>query len=418
MSRLPELVRRPTGAVEAVYDYVSLRKSICDCTLRECTDAFRDRLRAVVSTGSLARDEASFLRQDNSCVVCGDAEFMVVFKKNAALPATASLGEIRRRIERNLSQRNIQCKIDLSAVHPGYFEHLPAHIFTYELKHCGRVIAGDERILQTIPDYSTAELSLEDAWRLLCNRLVEMLECVAELSGEDKPPSATLRYKIVKLYLDMGASYLVFEKAFVPTYRNRREALLRLAGKKPATGAYPFDLDSFAEIVADCTAHKLLPGVANELSMDLSWRAAVQSAHALWRWELAQLIDARAELADSDLFDQWISLQPFRKRVRGWLYILRACGWGQSRKVLLRWLNLRKASPRHWIYLIASTLLFQLIVDAKSSDRPERGANWVSLSSYLPVRRTAVKYDGASSRRDLACDVVWNYKQFLTGTRA
>jgi len=417
MSDLPELSLRPPGAGEVLLDSASLRQVICDIALRECTDAFRNQLRALISTGSLARDEASFLRKDNSWAVCGDAEFMVVFEKTAVLPATAALGKIRQRIESSLLQQNIQCKIDLGAVHPSYFQRLPAHIFTYELKHCGRVIAGDERILQSIPDYSAENLSLDDGWRLLCNRLVEMLECAAELSGETKPPSSTLRYKILKLYLDMGASFLVFVRAYVPTYGERRDVLLRLSDQKLTTEAYPFDLGSFADLVARCTAQKLVPGATGELSIDLSWHAAIQEAHALWRWELARLVSAKTELTDLELFSKWISLQPLKKRVRGWLYILRACGWQQSYLVLLRWLSLRKASPRHWIYLVASTLLFQLTTDANSSRIRRQDASYI-LISYLPIKIMTAKNQPHPSWEDLAYDVVWNYDQFLVGTRS
>jgi hypothetical protein len=418
MSRLPELVRTPAGAAEAVYDSASLRKSICDSALRECEEAFRDRLRAVISTGSVARDEASFLRRENSFVVCGDAEFLVVFKKNAALPATAALGDVRRRIEKNLLQRNIQCKIDLSAVHMGYFQHLPAHIFTYELKHCGRIIAGDERILQTIPDYSPGDLSREDAWRLLCNRLVEILECADELSREDKQPSSVLRYKIVKLYLDMAASFLVYVGAFVPTYRERCEALMHLAAGKPMVTEYPFDLSSFAEIVADCTEQKLAPSAAGELSMDVCLHAAIQLARALWRWELTQLVATKEELTDAELFDRWIRQLPFRKNICGWLYILRACGWRHSDVVLLRWLNLRKASPRHWIYLIASTLLFQWNTAANTSERQAQDADLAKLARYLPIKNAARTDQQRLSWENLACDAHRNYQEFVAGTRA
>ena len=418
MSRLPQLVRKPVDAAEAVVDSAMLRKTICDSAMRECTEAFGDQLRAVISTGSLARDEASILRHENSFVVRGDAEFLVVFKKNGALPATAALREIRQRIERNLLQQNIQCKIDLSAVHPGYFPRLPAHIFSYELKHCGRVIAGDERILETIPDYSPKDLSREDAWRLLCNRLVEMLECAAELSREEKKPSIALRYKIVKLYLDMGASLLVFEKAFVPTYRDRCKALLRLAAEKPTNTAFPFDLENFAEFVAECTEQKLSPGASDELSTELSWQAAIQSARALWRWELIQMVGASEELSDSELFDRWIGRQPFHKSIRGWLYVARACGWRQSLDVLLRWLKLRKASPRHWIYFIAGTLLFQSSTEPNAAERRAPDANLTMLASYLPIRSAVALNEPQLAGLNLARDAHWNYQQFVAGTRA
>jgi len=417
MSGLPEAARRPTVNGNIFLDLASLRQAICDIAVRECTDAFRNQLRALILTGSLARDEASVVRNENSWAVRGDAEFMIVFEKNAALPAIAALGEIRLRIENDLLRQNVQCKIDLSVVHQDYFQHLPAHIFTYELKHCGRVIAGDECILQSIPDYSAEDLSREDAWRLLCNRLLEILECAAELSDENNPPSAALRYKILKLYLDMATSFLVFVRAYAPTYGERRDVLQRLSGQKTTSEQYPFELGSFADLVANCTAQKLISQPDGERSIELSCRAAIQTAHALWRWELARLVGAKTELTDLELFNMWISLQPFKKRVRGWFYILRACGRQQSYLVFLQWLKLRKASPRHWIYLVASTLLFQLTA-ANSPRMRIQDANCASLSSYLPIRKMTAKNQAAPSWEDLAYDVVWNYQQFLVGTRA
>jgi hypothetical protein len=406
-----------TGNGDVLLDLASVRRAICDSVVHVCTDVFRNQLRSIIVTGSLARDEASLLLKEDSWTVHGDAEFMIVFERNAPLPIIGVRAEIRRRIENDLLQRNIRCKVDLSVVHQSYFRHMPAHIFTYELKHCGRVIAGDECILQSIPDYSAEDLSLEDAWRLLSNRLLEVLECATELTS-DKPLSAALRYKILKLYLDMGTSFLVFVQAYAPTYAGRRAALQRLSRQKMTAGQYPFDLAGFADLVARCTDEKLLSQRGNDYPIELPCRGAIQTARALWRWELARLVGTKSELTDLDLFNRWISLQPFMKRIRGWLYIVRARGWRRSYLVCLRWLKLRKASPRHWIYLVSSSLIFQLTADANSSPAPLQAANCVSLSTYLPIHKLTAKNQSCPSWEHLAQDVVWNYQQFVVGTRA
>jgi hypothetical protein len=418
MSGLPELVRKPTHPSGALPDTIQLRETICGVVQAECSRCFSGLLKALISTGSLARDEATIIRTEESWVVRGDAEFMLVFEKSAALPAAAALGGVRRRIESDLVQRKIECKIDLSAVHPTYFQRLPAHIFTYELKHCGRVIAGDEAMLQLIPDYYVAELSREDAWRLLCNRLIEVLGCTEELSGECGRFSPELQYRIVKLYLDMATSLLVFAGAYAPSYRERRDAMLRLAGRKIHVEAFPFELGGFADLVAACTAEKLLPQGHDEPRVDFSRRTAMQTAHALWRWELAQLVGAKSVGNDRDLFDQWMRAQPSWKRIRGWLYIVRACGWQRSYHLWPRWWGLRKASPRHWIYLVASSLLFQTTEDVNSSQTYRVDANWASLSRCLPVAKMTANQSASPSWKDVAHDVVWNYREFLMGTRA
>jgi hypothetical protein len=418
MSGLPELARKTTDALGALPDSLQLREIICGVVQRECTRCFGALLKALISTGSLARGEATIIRKKESWAVRGDAEFMLVFERNAALPATTALGGVRRRIENDLLQRKVECKIDLSAVHPTYFQRLPAHIFTYEMKHCGRVIAGDEAILQSIPDYSVDELSREDAWRLLCNRLIEVLECAEELSGERGRFSPELQYRIIKLYLDMATSLLVFVGAYAPSYRERRDAMLRLTSRKIRAEAFPFELRGFADLVADCTAEKLLPQGDAERRVDLSPRLAVQTAHALWRWELAQLVGTKSVCTDHDLFEQWMSVQPSWKRIRGWLYIVRACGWQRSYHLWPRWWSLRKASPRYWIYFVSTRLLFQATRDENLSQALRADANWASLSRCLPVAKMTAKQPASPSWKDVAHDVVWNYREFLVGTRA
>lgn len=417
MSGLPELVRKPIPASGAGPDSIRLRESICSVVQRECERSFSGLLKTLISTGSLARDEATITCKQESQAVCGDAEFMLVFKEKVTLPSAAALNGVRQQIENDLLQRKIECKIDLSAVHPAYFQRLPAHIFTYELKHCGRVIAGDETILQCIPDYSADELSREDAWRLLCNRLIEVLECAEELSGERGPFSSELQYRIVKLYLDMATSVLVFVGAYAPSYRERRDAMLRLAGQKIQAEKFPFEIDQFADLVADCTAEKLLPHARETRQIDLSRRTAIQTAHALWRWELAELAGGKSLGDDYSLFNQWMEMQPSWKRIRGWLYVVRACGWQRSFRLWPRWWSLRKASPRHWIYLVASSLLFQA-EDVKSPQTDSAEANWTSLSECLPVAKISANQPDRPSWKDVAHDVVWNYREFLVGTRA
>jgi hypothetical protein len=270
-----------------------------------------------------------------------------------------------------------------------------------------------------IPDFPVDRLSLEDAWRLLCNRMLELLECAPELSSGSNPPSAKLRYKILKLYLDMATSLLVFVRAYSPTFQARSENLCRLADQAPPAEGYPFELKSFSDRVARCTDQKLRPQFDTEGELDLSWHTAVHTAHSLWRWELARLIGVKDPLSDRELFDKWISLQPFRERIRGWLYVLRALGWHKSYQYWPHWIRLSwKASPRCWIYLVASDLLFQAKTDEDPYSRRRQQEQWMSLSNLLPVRKTSAKALEQFSWEGMASDVVWNYRKFLMGTRA
>jgi hypothetical protein len=414
MSGLPELAPKPAHSCGMRQESAQLRDTIFFEVKKQCISTFQDKLSAVVSTGSLARSEATSTLVGTSWTISGDAEFMLVFYKDAHLPSGAAIALLGQQIESELARLQITCKIDLSPVYPAYFQHLPAHLFTYELKHCGEVICGDQTILQSIPDYPVEEISREDAWRLLCNRLIEVLEHSEAPGTEAEVSSQSQKYRLVKLVLDMATSLLIFERAFVPSYRARRDALVRLASQGTHLQGLELDLQAFASLVFDCTACKLQPIIPGAAPLNLPSSTVLQMAHALWRWELAQLAGAPFRTDDTALLMQWFKLQSPRKNVRGWLYVMRACGWHRSYRWWPRWWALRNASPRHWTYLVAANLLFQA-TDA-TSDR--HVATWKSLSRLLPVTKKTDYQHSGPSWKDIAADVLWNYRQFLTGTRA
>jgi hypothetical protein len=417
MKRLQDIDKRSISPADAGFESSSLCEIIRQCAVSESANSFGGQLQAIVLTGSMARKEASFVRNDDSWEILGDAEFLLVFKKRAALPSARDLRNLRQQIESALRRRKIECTIDLSSVHPAYLRNLPPHIFSYELKHCGQIIWGDDSTLQLIPDFAANDLSLEDAWRLLCNRMLEILECAEELSNESQVPSVRLQYRVLKLHLDMATSFLVFVRAYKPTYEQRRAALWELANQPAPAQAYPVEVKYFAERVAYCTDRKLQRSTGR--SFDVSWRSTIQIAHSLWRWELTRLAGVRESLSDRDLFEKWLQVQPLDARVRGWLYVLRARGWRKGFRNWPRWLRLsRKASPRYCTYLVASTLLFQLEENQSTSLRQGNEADWTPLEDLLPLGRTVLMGNVQASWETLASEVILNYKEFLVGTRA
>jgi hypothetical protein len=181
-----------------------LRSAICNETVRLCLEHSSHGLRALVLTGSLARNEATFEGGEGRWSFWGDAEFLLVCDSTGSLPPAARLAELRTRIEEALARFGIACRIGLRAVRLTYLGNLQPHLFAYELRACGRVLWGDPHILSLIPAFSPRDLSLEDAWRLLCNRMVEHLEVMEELADASAPQSGRVHYRTVKLYLDFA----------------------------------------------------------------------------------------------------------------------------------------------------------------------------------------------------------------------
>jgi len=399
----------------------TLRNAICKETASVCEQTYGKDLRSVILGGSLARDEGTFVREGGSWKALGDAEFFLIFHQERALPETSATTSAVEGIEASLRAQGITTHIQLSAVHPDYLRKLPPHILTYELKTTGKVIWGDTSILSLIPAFTSADIPLEDAWRLLANRIVEQLEVAEMLGGGPEAVPPPVHYRAVKLFLDMATSLLVFLRAYQPSYRERAEALQRLADRLPQARSLPFPIGGFSERVSTCTRFKLQDGTLGNQTDPASlvlWEEAATYAHQLWRWELTQLAGCQDTLPDHETMRMWMKQQSPAKRLRGWAYVLRRCGWYHSWRLWPHWLRKGwQASPRYWVYAAASELFFQL---PKLVHTGQNESRWQSHSNEL---RSRLPVPGSPSGRPngwekLASQITWNYHQFVEMTRA
>jgi hypothetical protein len=393
---------------------------ICELAARACREAFGSGLTSLVLTGSLARDEATFARMEAGVVLRGDAEFVLLFDGRTSLPSGQRVAALERAIEAELEEHALTAAIGLHPCQAKYLQSLPPHISAYELRACGRVVWGDAGAPSLVPAFTCADIPREDAFRILCNRLVELLWPLSCLDRPGRPPSSELRYRTTKLYLDMATSFLVFAGEYVPTYQGRAESLEKLARGESRLGGAPFALRPFAARVASCTRIKL--GLDPEVDASMGWtfwRQAVLDAHALWRWELARLTGSDANETDGVLWERWRRRQPRGQRVRGWLHVVRACGWHRSWRHWAHWARLGlRASPRSCVYAAGTTLLFALpLVIGREEPWPIGSDHWMELERRLPVR-TPVATGDREPWQQVAASVYLNYREFLVNTRS
>jgi hypothetical protein len=414
------MIAKPTTR-ELAPQAAGLQSAISSAVVAACTHAFGDRLRGIVLTGSLARREATFVHDSAGWDALGDAEFFVVFEQRCALPSAPLTESVRQEAERTLMGHGICCHIGLSPVHPAYLRQLQPHILAYELRECGQVVWGDPGLLSLIPPFPASAILLEDAWRLLCNRMVEYLAVAADLLQPDRPLPPAVFYRTVKLYLDTATSFLVFAGEYEPTYA-RRAARLRALAAAPRPGMeLPFPLDVFADRLAFCTAFKLRgPAYREEDAAvfqgeqaGVFWRDAVAYARGLWRWELRRLTGSAEGLSDRDLMRAWMRRQPLHVKLRGWASILRRCGWARSWRFWPRWFRLAVVgTPRHWVYAAAAELCFGL-PDGQAGGKQ---LDWKELQSWLPL------VDTVDTRPlgwpEFCGQVTANYHRFLETTCA
>jgi hypothetical protein len=361
----------------------------------------------------MARGEGTYITQDGGVRVMGDAEFLLVFRDRASVPSAGKMGGIRDDIENLLAAQGISCAVGLSAVPTSFLAESRPHVFAYELRSWGKVIWGEQEILNLMAAFKPSDIPLEDAWRLLQNRVVEMLQFPDDFTGIWTALPVETHYRTVKLYLDMATSFLLFAGAYSPTYRQRVEKLRELVPREDKEN-WPFPMEGFVQEVAACTDWKL-GGTTEPTSWDSNfWLKAVLCARQLWRWELVRLSDAPSDAADRNLFSAWMQKQSYEQRLRGWLFVLRHEGWLHSWRQWPRWARRAwQASPRYWIYLAASEFLFGF-AEALKSGTAEDGSQFSSVLDYLPLSRDRRDKSGWP---EIAREIYFNYCQLLVETR-
>ncbi len=364
---------------------------------------------ALVLAGSLARDEATFLDTGSRWRLLGDAEFLLFCARRRELPAPARLDEISRRAMAWLQARGVDAKIEISACTLRYLRRMPPHQFGFELRRHGRVLLGPPRLLQSIPRFSNRQVPPDDAFRLLCNRLLEWLEHAPVLSSSTpaEPPAS---YARLKLLLDMATSYLVFLGQYASTYQRRADRLLALDAA--AARQAPWDLQRFARLVQAATVWKLSlhrpeEGMPAELP---SGRELLHAAHALWRWEAARLLRLAPQTGDAEIMQAWARRQPRSQRCRGWLWTARSGFRSRLRPLPWRhWLRLSWCgSPRACVYRAGLALLFE--------PPPLSPRRLLELAKLLPLSGAARNRQEISPP-ELAREVSWNYRLLLAPTR-
>jgi hypothetical protein len=396
--------------------------AIRDAVVAAATERYGRRLRAIVLTGSLARGEGTFREEGTKTRLLGDAELFLVFHDDVRVPSEQETGALAAAVSARVAHE-VACTVSLSPVGPTYLRRLAPHIFAYELRTCGEVLWGDLEVLDLVPAFAPAAIPLEDAWRLVANRMVEYLDVAGELGAPRLRDGTPAHYKTVKLYLDLATSLLLFAGAYAPTYRERAARLARLAsgGGRPDL---PAGLDELAERVEECTRIKL-GHAADAGPGDLDWREAIVATRQVWRWELARLTgsdpSATADdgVTDEALLGRWLGQQPVAHRLRGWLSAGRRLGWRQA---AARWAAARRrgciASPRYCVYAAASALFFRLPELCQTPALAVRADLECGVARrWLPVwpARHAAE---TPAWRAAAAATSWNYRVLLESTRA
>ena len=117
------------------------------------------------------------------------------------------------------------------------------------------------------------------------------------------------------------------------------------------------------------------------------------------------------ESSPESLFASVAARQSAPQKLRGWLYVARRVGWLRGVRSWPRWLAMApRCTPRYYIYEAAWRLAESITC---SPDEPAVR----QIRALLPVAGGNIKNNG-DAMQQLAREVAWNYRTFLTETRA
>lgn len=363
--------------------------------------------RGLLLTGSVARGESVWQRHAGHWRLCGDIDLIAISRDphQAAVCRPA----LHRALATALERESLQAELSLSAGGIGFLERLPPSIFSFELLTVGEVLWGERTLLNHVPRCPITAIPREDAWRLLNNRIVELVAALAE------GPGAAAVLAMDKLYLDMTASWLLFAGGYALDSGTRLHQAEQLQDLHPEAVPWP-RASSWLPRLRAATAlrapawrtpdpaaaagSKLPAGAAPAdntppRSATALIREAASDARDLWRWELNRL--GRKSLA------QHARSRPAGPGAAAWLAAAGAAGGLATRlRCAAQVLAAPTASPRYRVYAAASEWLwaYPLLTPAARQ-----------AASRLPLPPP-----GEASALQVAATIGANYQLFVAST--
>jgi len=309
--------------------------------------------RAVFVAGSHASGTAAWVDHDGRTLSLSDVDLYVVLDDE---PACRAARARQRSARADLARRTIgfglAAPLEAGFHTPAGFARLPARPGTIELARHGRVIHGDARLADLVPQVGPDDVSDDEIALLLENRGCELLWCRPLLHSADPLSRLKGRHAVLKCALDLAgvaallggaypdglASRVAWAKAHRPAASDAREE------------AEVRDLDRLWD---DCLAWREAGAShARPASGDGEWRIAVSGWIRAFHAAAAR-VAPRSPVAPVDRALALARRAPLKRRVRDALLPYGGSGPGRVERVAFA---LRGTLP-HRVHASAALLL-------------------------------------------------------------
>lgn len=243
-----------------------------------------------------------------------------------------------------LSCRGFSIEVSVGISSPRHLAKLKPRIFTVELKKFGKVLWGDENILNLVPNYPFSRIDLLDGFILLNNRIIEQLK-VLDLIKENKDIPA---YVNNKAYWQMANVLLTLFGEYRALYSQKQEQVAGLFQQNPQLREifpdFPAKLNQ-AVLSARLPAKKGTDALEN-------WQIIRLDYKKLWFYYLQKLI-SKSDCRYKDCLRQ----ADYSSRVKGWLKFIAQNNFSFiAIKQALFYAN--TTSPQFYVYARAAQVYF------------------------------------------------------------
>lgn len=311
----------------ASYDFVvqDFLKNVCDIIVKNISG---QNIESVILIGSFSKGEGTvYIDRNNRPVFLSDSEFIVVLNKEADYRTLTDKSEqIGINVSRMLKEKEFDIEVDLSLFLEKSLTKMPPTAFTYELKNYGKVIWGNRKILDVVPDYKRNDIKKEESVAVIFNRAIEQLN---EIFGDKKEVMTTQTYQICKGYVNLASSILIAEGKYEPLYKNMPAQVSRLDYRD-----CKFDYADLMEKIRKWMDFKLEPKedllFKNREEVLKEWQRLRKYYRDVWGWESGkfQIVDSPRfivhglEENDIELAKGHLKKERFKGKIKGWLKLI------------------------------------------------------------------------------------------------
>jgi hypothetical protein len=309
------------------------RVFLSDCARLVVSRIGAEAVESVFLCGSLATNEASVVLGEGAPLLLSDVDLVTIVTSLASLRDwSPRRGELGRACEALWPEMTFSGRVDVGLMLREDLGRLPARPGVIDMRSRGEVLWGNPRILDLVPSYAPADITVEEAVILVENRGVALLDARSGREGTDEGSEYAWLYGIARAYTDLAAAALSIDGSYVSGYAARRDLLARRArgpqGGVRAALAGPELLGR----IDRWTSFKLEPSsLSRERAMDGEssvelWTEAARDLLFFWR-QAATIMrepssDLSRPLAPEALAGLHTKRRPWRDHLRSWRELL------------------------------------------------------------------------------------------------